>query len=104
MADGGACLLQAAAHVERCESRHLSFVLDQEFIEARLIKGILIRTMAEAWRHGGTARAKMTWASSGRDCDEACVAWKNSAAWKVQPGQTGQTWYGDGRWWTMRAQ
>ena len=36
--------------------------------------------------------------------DEACAAWMNSAAWKVQPGQMGRTWYRDGRWWTMRAQ
>ena len=64
-------------------------MLDQEFIEVQLLKGILIWTMAGAWRHGGTARARRTWASSGHDCDEACVAWTDSAAWKVQPGHDG---------------
>ena len=25
---------------------------------------------------------------------KTCVAWTDSAAWKVQPGQTARTWYG----------
>ena len=62
----------------------------------QLLKGILVQTMAEAWRHSSTARARMTWASSGRDCDEACAAWMDGAAWKVLPGHDGtdMVWLG----------
>ena len=55
----------------------------------QLLRDILVRTTAEAWRHSGMARARMTWASSGRDCDEACAAWMDGTAWKVLPGHDG---------------